>query len=170
MSTASEPLKAHRWLLIPALLCLLATFLLGTPIQVFGLRLPEPVFPMILPFAWAVIRPSILAPFALLAIGVFLDLFWSGPLGLWGLSLLLVYGAVLVTRNLILGQGVPVMAAWYVGAVVLAFVMAYLFVMLDAKTTPDLLATFWQLAVTAALFPLAQRLIERFEDADIRFR
>ena len=42
---------------------------LATPIRIFGFALPEPVFPLVLAFAWAVIRPSVLPPFALLAAG-----------------------------------------------------------------------------------------------------
>ena len=40
-----------------ALLVLAATVVLGTPLQLFGLHLPEPVIPMILAFAWPLIRP-----------------------------------------------------------------------------------------------------------------
>ena len=51
-----------------------------------------------------------------------------------------------------------------------AFGAAYLFVMLDTHVAPDPVGTALQLLATAALFPLARRLIDRFEDADIRFR
>ncbi len=47
------------------------------------LQLPEPVFPMAPAFAWAMIRPSVLAPLVLLVMGLFLDLLWGGPIGLW---------------------------------------------------------------------------------------
>ena len=70
----------------------MATILLGIPLHVFTLQLPEPVFPLALAFAWAVIRPSILAPFGILLLGLFLDVFWGGPLGLWALCLLVAYG------------------------------------------------------------------------------
>jgi rod shape-determining protein MreD len=46
----------------------------------------------------------------------------------------------------------------------------FLFVMLDSLAMPSLLAVFWQFLVTALLFPFAHRLIERFDDADVRFR
>ena len=79
--------------------------LLGTPFRVFGLRLPEPVFPMVLAFAWAVIRPSMIAPFVLLALGLFLDLYWGGPFGLWALALLAAYAMVLLgVRSIMSGQ------------------------------------------------------------------
>ena len=46
----------------------------------------------------------------------------------------------------------------------------YLFTMLDTQGTPDLLSVGWQFLATVILFPVADRLIERFEDADVRFR
>jgi rod shape-determining protein MreD len=35
---------------------------------------------------------------------------------------------------------------------------------------PNLIAVGWQFLVTAALYPFAHILIERYEDADVRFR
>ena len=167
---AARPLRAWSWIVAPMLLCLLATLLLATPLRVFGRRLPEPVFPMVLAFAWAVIRPSVLGPFALLVAGSFLDLVWGAPLGLWGLCLLLAYGGALLSRSLMTGRSAPVLAVWYLALTALAFTAAYLLIMLRAHVTPNLTGALWQLAATLALFPFARALIDRFEDADIRFK
>lgn len=170
MSGPSEPLRPWAWLGWPTLVCLVATLVLATPLRVFGLRLPEPVFPMATAFAWAVIRPSVLGPFVLLFAGLFLDLLWGAPLGLWGLCLLLAYFAALVSRSLMTGRSAPTLLVWYIGLTAFALLAAYLFVMLRAHVTPNLLATLYQFAATLLLFPFARRLIRRFEDADIRFR
>ena len=166
----SQPLHPLIWLGLPLGLCLVATLALAVPLRVFGLALPEPVFPMILAFAWAVIRPSLLGPWLLLAAGLFLDLFWGGPMGLWGLSLLIAYAVSLAARSLMVGQDVRVLWGWYLVANLVGFGSAYFFLILDARTAPNLVSTTWQLGATAALFPAAYRLIERFEDADVRFR
>jgi len=166
----SQALQSHAWLGWPLLLCVAATLLLGVPFRIYGLRLPEPVFPMVLAFAWPVIRPSLLAPFGLLAAGLFLDLFWSAPLGLWGLCLLLAYAGALISRSLMTGRSAPVLAVWYLALTGIAFLAAYLFVMLRAHVVPNLTGALFQLGATLALFPFAHRLIDRFEDADIRFR
>jgi rod shape-determining protein MreD len=157
-------------LILPALACLLATLVMATPIRLFGLPPPEPVFPMILAFAWPLIRPSMLGPIALLGVGLVLDLFWGGPLGLWTLALLGVYGAVLAGRSFIIGQDLPVLLFWYVGLVSGAFLFAYLFVMLDVQMTPSLPGVLMQLGVTLLLFPLTYWLVQRFDDGDVRFR
>lgn len=152
------------------LLSIVATLLLATPIRVFGLALPEPVFPMVLAFSWAVIRPSVLGPFALLLIGLFQDLFWGGPLGLWPLSLLIAYFIALLTRNLMVGQSGSVLWGWFAALTALAVGCAYVFSVLGSGVMPSLVATGMTILATALLYPVAHQLIDRFEDADVRFR
>jgi rod shape-determining protein MreD len=165
-----QPLQPWSWLLAPMLVSLFATIILATPVRFIGLSLPEPVFPMTLAFAWAVIRPSILGPFLLMAGGLFLDLFWHGELGLWAFCLVTVYGLSLLVRNLMVGQSVRVLWTWYGGFTLLAFTIAFLFTAAEAKAQPNLINTAWQALVTVLLFPFARRLIDTFEDADVRFR
>lgn len=167
---AARPLAPWRWIGAPMLQALAATFVLLIPVRVFGLHMPEPVFAMVPAFAWAVIRPSILAPFALLIMGVLMDIFWGSAIGLWSLSLLLAYGAVLSARSILAGQSRPVMWAWYAVACAVAEGAGYLFVQLDSQSTPSPVALGWQLLATILLYPFADRLIDRFEDADVRFR
>ena len=160
----------QHWIFVPALLALAATLVLATPVRLFRLPLPEPIIPMVLAFAWPLIRPSVIAPLALLACGLFLDLLWGGALGLWALMMLGVYGVVLGARSLILGQETAVLFAWYAGATIVAWFTAWLFVTLDVGAAPNLLGGLLQIAFTIALFPAANHLIQRFDDGDVRFR
>src|SRR5665647_2576680 len=121
------------------LVSIVATLMLAAPIRVFGISLPEPVFPMVLAFSWAVIRPSVLGPFALLLIGLFQDLFWGGPLGLWPLSLLIAYFIALLTRNLMVGQSGSVLWGWYAALTVVAMGCAYLFSVLGSGVVPSVM-------------------------------
>ena len=73
----ARPLAPWRWLGVPLVQCLVLTVLFSLPFRAFGLSLPEPIFPMVPAFAWAVIRPSILAPVGVLIMGLFLDVFWA---------------------------------------------------------------------------------------------
>ena len=170
MSRAGQGLQPLQWLLAPVLGVLVVTVLLGVPIRAFGLALPEPVWPMVLAFSWAVIRPSILPPLLLLGCGLFLDLFWGSALGLWSTALLLCYGLTFGARQLIAGSTTGGLFGWWATALLFAFTAAYLAAMLDSRIAPSLLATGLQFAFTLALFPLARFMIDRFEDADIRFR
>ncbi len=149
---------------------LAALVLFGVPLRVFGLQLPEPIFPLAAVFGWAVIRPSVLAPLGILAMGLFMDYFWGGPIGLWALCLLLGYGVALAGRTMMAGQSRAILWVWYGLVTMTALTAAYLFVMLDDRSTPSLLAVAWQFLATIILYPFAHRLIDMFEDADVRFR
>ncbi len=159
-----------NWLVTPAVTCVAATLVFAVPIKVFGLQLPEPVFAMAPAFAWATIRPSILPPFALIFLGLFQDLVWGGALGLWPLCLLAVYGLGFSVRRVLTGEGFWALGAWYGGLAALGFGLGVLLVTVTAGVAPSLTGVALQFLVTLPLFPLAWLLIDRFEDADVRFR
>jgi rod shape-determining protein MreD len=169
-ASSAARLNPLRWLGAPFVVCVIATVLLATPIRVFGLPAPEPVFAMVPAFAWAVIRPSILAPLLLLALGLFLDLFWGGPVGLWVLALAAAYGLVLAVRPSLTGRGAAMLWIWYGAACLAAFGVGVLVVLFRTGSVPGALPLFWQYLITLLLYPFAHRLIDRFEDADVRFR
>ncbi|MFJ6023747.1 hypothetical protein ACIQC9_04005 [Brevundimonas sp. NPDC092305] len=160
----------EQWILIPALIVIAATIVLAIPMRVFGLSLPEPVLPMLLAFAWPLVRPSVLAPLVLAALGLFLDLFWGGPLGLWPLVLLVVYGVILAARNILAGQESIFLFLWYAGGCLLAFLIAWLAVSSISGSMPSLWAVLLQVLPTLALFPIALFMLDRFDDGDVRFR
>jgi rod shape-determining protein MreD len=170
LSGSARPLDPLLWIGLPSALVVLATFLLLAPVRVFGLPLPEPVVALVPAFAWAVIRPSILAPFALLLVGLVMDVLWGSTLGLWPLALLLAYGVIFSVRTFLAGRGHWFMLAWYILVCGLSEMMAFLVTRIAAGSTPNLLGMFWQTLATVLLFPFAYLLVDRFEDADVRFR
>jgi rod shape-determining protein MreD len=161
-----------QWIFIPALLAVAATILLATPLELFGLHLPEPVFPLVLAFAWPLIRPSIVAPVVLTALGLFLDLFWGaqGALGMWAVALLVTYAVVLGARSFLIGQETAFLFLWYVACCGLTFLLTWGIISLKAGNSPSLYALLGQAAPTLLLFPFAAHMVERFEDGDVRFR
>jgi rod shape-determining protein MreD len=167
---ATRPLNAWGWLIAPTLICAGLTVLFAAPLRMWGLRPPEPVFGLVLAFAWPIIRPSALAPFVLLMFGLFTDLYWGAPTGLWGISLLAAYAAALAVRGLMQGQSGPVTWMWFAAITALAMATAFFLSVLSSLNIPNPLSVFWQFLATAALYPFAGRLIQRFEDADVRFR
>lgn len=166
----ARPLNPLGWIGLPMLIALAWTVVFAVPLQVFGVRLPEPVFPLVLVFAWAVVRPSVVAPFAVLLMGLCLDLFWGGPLGLWAVSLLVAFGVILGARSIIIGQSLPMMVVWYGVTCGIAMGVCFLVARMTAGATPSLIVVAWQFMTTIILYPFAHRLIDRFEDADVRFR
>jgi rod shape-determining protein MreD len=89
---------------------------------------------------------------------------------LWAVCLLIAYGGALSARSIMASQGRLILWAWYGLATASAMVAGYLFVMLDSKSTPGVIPLAWQFLATIVLYPFAQRLIDLFEDADVRFR
>ena len=159
-----------QWIAVPAIAVMAGSVVLATPAELFGLKLPEPILPMVLAFAWPLIRPSMVAPAVLFGLGLFLDLLWGSPLGLWSLSLLGVYAIVLASRNLLAGQETQILFGWYAGCTLLAFLLTYVIVSLNAGNAPSILALLGQMIPTLLLFPVASWLIERFDDGETRFR
>jgi rod shape-determining protein MreD len=149
---------------------LAVTVLFGIPIRLWGLQLPEPVFPMAVVFAWGVIRPSILAPFAIVIMGLFLDSFWGGPFGLWALALLVAYGLVMGGRSMTAGQSRGALWIWYGVVTAIAMAIGFLVEVMKTRDMPGLIPMAWQYLATIVLYPFAHRLIDMFEDADVRFR
>lgn len=159
-----------HWIGVPSLIAMAVSIVLATPFQLFGLKLPEPVAPLVLAFAWPLIRPSMLGPVVLFALGLFLDLLWGGILGVWPLSLLAVYVLVLLSRSLLAGQENQILMIWYASCTVLAFLISYLVVALGSSNAPSLFGLFGQIIPTLLLWPAAHWLLQRFDDGDVRFR
>lgn len=169
-ASAVQVVGPQQWLLVPMLMALVATLIFALPIRLFGLALPEPVFPLVLAVAWPLIRPSILAPAALLIVGLILDLFWGGPLGLWPLCLLAPYAIILFCRPLVIGQDTRVLFGWYAGVAVIAFCIAYVVVALMFNQPPHVPSVLLQWLPTVLLFPAVNWMLDRFDTGDVRFR
>jgi rod shape-determining protein MreD len=165
-----QPLTPWRWLGVPMAQAMAASLVFAIPLRFWGLGLPEPLFAMPVTFAWAVIRPSMLAPLGVMLMGFFLDFLWGAPTGFWSVCLLVPYGLLLGGRAMLAGQSQVMMWVWYGAATALALGVGYLVTMLDAQNSPDPIPVAWQFLATVVLYPFANRLIERFEDADVRFR
>jgi rod shape-determining protein MreD len=166
----ARTLEPWRWLGVPMLQVMAISFLFAIPLRFWGVGLPEPLFALPVVFAWAVIRPSMLAPVCVMLLGIYLDFLWGSRTGFWAVCLLIPYGAAIAGRTMLAGQGRAVYWAWYGAVCAIAMGSGYLFTMLDVKGTVDLVTVGWQFLATIVLYPFADRLIERFEDADVRFR
>ncbi|WP_409018511.1 hypothetical protein [Brevundimonas vesicularis] len=159
-----------QWIGYPALVAMAVTVLLAIPLRLFGFSLPEPVLPLVLAFAWPLIRPSLLGPTVLFGLGLFLDFFWGGAAGLWPLALLAVYGTVLIASRFMAGQATMVLFVLYVSSTCLAFFLAHMVMTVKTGNAASLVAVAGQMIPTLLLFPLADWLIQTFDDADVRFR
>ncbi len=166
---AAKIVNPWDWIGAPALICILVTVVLAAPIQPFGFYLPEPVCAFVLAFAWPLIRPSYIAPVVLGALGLFLDMFYNTPLGLWTLLLMLMYGALTALRTYVVGQEWIIVFGIYVLAEVVIFGLGAVFMTLDTGGVPRLWGVFEQMFATTLLFPFVLYLLEKYLHADVRF-
>ena len=111
-----------------------------------------------------------LAPFAAVIMGLALDVFWGSSFGLFALILVVAYGMVLGGRSMTAGQSRGAMWVWYGVVTAVAMAVGFLIVALKDRSMPSLFAVAWQYLATIILYPFAYRLIDMFEDADVRFR
>ena len=158
----------RRWILGPVAVCLLGTLLFAAPLQLFGLMAPEPVFPLMAAFVWAALRPSMIAPVALVLLGLFLDFVWGGPIGLWALCLISAHVLALSVRRLLSGENFTVLWVWYAAACIVAFAVGEGLLRLAYGVWPSLVGVALQAGVTIALFPLGWWLIERYHTDERR--
>lgn len=166
---ASKIVGPWDWILFPALLSIVVTFVLAAAFQPFNLYLPEPVTPLLLAFAWPLIRPSYVAPFILGGLGLFLDYFWGAPLGFWTLSLMLVYGVLVTVRTYIIGQEWIVVFAIFILTELVFFSLCVVMTIIDAGVVPRLWGVLEQAFATGLLFPFVLRFMEKYLHADVRF-
>ncbi|ESQ75600.1 membrane protein [Asticcacaulis sp. AC402] len=167
---ASRIIGPWDWILAPALISLAATIVLATAFQPLGLYLPEPVTPLLLAFAWPLIRPSYIAPFVLGGLGIFLDFFWGAPLGFWTLNLMLVYAVLVFARTYIIGQDWLVVFGVFLLTELVFFGLCTVVMSIDTGSVPRLFGVFEQAFATTLFFPAVWYLMEKYLHADVRFQ
>lgn len=167
---ASRIITPWDWLLFPALVSLAVTIILSTPLQPFGLYLPEPVTPLLLAFTWPLIRPSYFAPLVLGALGLFLDYFWGAPLGFWTLGLILVYGVLVSIRTYVIGQEPIIVFGVFVLTLLVFFSFSTIVIWIDSGSIPRLWGVLEQAVATGLGFPAVMYLMEKYLHADVRFQ
>jgi len=130
---------------IPTLCALVGVVIPGVPVSMTGGLVPPPMFALMPVYFWALIRPDLMPPAIVFAVGITEDLLAGGPPGLWAASFVATYMFVDRQRDSLAG-----LAGW---AAILGFGLA----MLIASATAYLIAWtyFWR---PPPLEPLALQL------------
>lgn len=113
-----------------------------------------PALGLVAVYFWAVHRPDVFPPYAVFAIGLLYDLLSMGPLGLWALVYLALYGLIMTQRQVFVGRSFGLFWLGFLVSGAIAGAMAWgLAVLFFAETlSPGPVLT--QMAVTVAIFPL----------------
>jgi len=147
-------------LALPFLVGLACVLLSFVPLSAIFDADVAPAFGLMAIYFWAVQRPDVFPAYAVFSVGLLYDLLSAGPLGLWALVYLVVYGIVVSQRLLFIGQ---TFTLFWLGFLVAALVaglfswgLASLYFGQILLPGPILI----QMAATVALFPLFATLFE----------
>jgi rod shape-determining protein MreD len=155
--------------LIPILVALALVVVANLPISFTGGLLPAPVLALAAIYFWALARPALMPPYAVLAIGLAEDLLSGGPPGLWATGFLAGY--LLIDRqrkNLGELNGVGNLFA-FTGVMLVSAITAYVLasaVYMRLLPLPPLLL---EGIVTVILYPLLEHPLRWADRSVARF-
>jgi len=140
--------------LVPALLALLLVLLANMPVSFTGGLLPVPALALASVYFWILVRPDLMPPFIVLAIGLAEDLLSGGPPGLWGAGFLAAFWLTDRQRETFAGLTGAGAVIGFAGAMLFAagaaYVLATLVYLRLAPVAPLLL----QSVSTVVFYPL----------------
>ena len=143
--------------LIPFLTTFSLVVLANLPVSFTGGLLPAPALALAAIYFWTVMRPGLMPPAAVLAIGLSEDLLSGGPPGLWGAGFLAAYVLIDRQRKILVELNGAGSLIAFTGAVLLAGATAYALasaIYLRFVPLPPLLLESF---VTVILYPLVDR-------------
>ena len=152
--------------LIPFLAALALVIIANLPISFTGGLLPAPALALAAIWFWALVRPSLMPPVAVLAIGFAEDLLSGGPPGLWATGFLAAFILIDRQRKSFMDLHGPGALIAFSGAMLVAAATAYALasaIYLRFVPLPPLLL---ECVVTVLLYPLLDHPL-RFADRTI---
>lgn len=135
---------------IPFLCAALGAILANFPVSFLGGVLPPPLFVLMPLYFWALVRPDLMPPAAVFALGILQDLLSGGPPGIWAASFIATYTIIDRQRDSFAG-----LSGW---AAIMGFAVAALIASLCAY----LLAALYFLKFPAVLPVLASWIVSLF--------
>ena len=122
--------------LTPLCCGLFCTFLTNIPVSLLGGLVPPPLLALVPVYFWGLLRPDLMTPVAVLAIGVAEDVLSGGPPGVWTLSFVLTYSLVSRYRDSFAGLAGLAAVVGFAVAATFACAVAYATVGALAFLTP----------------------------------
>ncbi|HCX68532.1 rod shape-determining protein MreD [Parvibaculum sp.] len=130
--------------------------------RIFGSAL-TPAFPLMAIYYWAVVKPEMFPPVAVLAVGLMFDLLSGGAIGLWALVYVVTYAVVISQRMLLVNA--PFSAFWigFLATAVFAGFLAWVIVSVIHGIFVPPSSVVRHMAVTVAVFPIFAMLFGRIQ-------
>jgi len=156
-------LAARRF--TPFGLTILLVLINALPLQVPGLVRVMPLLPLMSIYLWVVHHPNLMPMYAVFLVGILQDVLSGVPLGVYGLTYLIVYATVIWQRRFLAGKSFAViwvgftLVAAGAGAVGWVLVSAYHAVLIE----PGAIA--FQYLMSLGVFPLLAWVFMRWQRA-----
>ena len=138
--------------LVP-LFCGLAGALIGNvPISILSGKVPPPLFALVPVYFWCLVRPDLMTPAAVLAIGFAEDILSGGPPGVWTLAFVLTYALVASQRDSFAGLSGLAAVVGFGAAAAAACASAYVTVSMLYWHLPPVAPILAELAMTVIFY------------------
>ena len=152
----ADPIAFSVWRglgsLLPCISAVLLMLLVNLPVPLSG-GLPAPLLALTAVYFWALVRPDLMPPFAVLIIGLLEDLFSGGPPGVWATGFMAAYALVDRQRDTLAGLSGIAAVLGFAAAMGLAalatFVLTWVMYLRHPPLAPLLLAS----VVTVLFYP-----------------
>jgi rod shape-determining protein MreD len=139
--------------LTPVLLAALTSGIANLPVSITGGLMPAPVLVLIPIYFWALARPDLMPPVAVLLLGLAEDLMSGGPPGIWATGFLVAYALADNQRDVFAGLAGPGAVLGFAAAMFTAAGTAYLLVSLVYWRPAPLAGMLLESAVTVLFYP-----------------
>ena len=166
----SEGNGSRFWSAFPFISCIFCILLTMVPFGLSTGYLAPPSFALVAIYIWILVRPGLMPPIAVFALGILQDLFWGGPVGLWGAVFLMVWVFTVSQRQFLDGRDFGVVWGVFgvvaIGSGILAWIIASVFYSAAMPIIPILSQTILSFAVYPLFAKTVPFFIRRIGEAD----
>ncbi len=123
----------------------------SVPVSIMSMSVPPPLLALMPVYFWALVRPDLMPPWVVFAIGLFEDLLSGSPAGLWAISFVASYAFVDRQRDSFAGlSGIGAILGFALAALI-ASIAAYIVAWIYFGRIPPVTSLVLQI-VTTVLF------------------
>lgn len=138
--------------LVPLLSGFAAVLLSNLPLSLTNGLVPAPLLGLVPIYFWCLVRPDLMTPAAVFAIGLFQDIMAGGPPGIWTLSFVVTYAVIERQREAFAGLSGLAAVLGFATAALVASACAYTTVALYYWHMPPIGPIIGELVVTVLFY------------------
>jgi rod shape-determining protein MreD len=139
---------------IPFVLGVIGILIANFPVSLMNGNVPPPLFVLMPIYFWALVRPDLMRPSAVFALGVLQDLLSGGgsPMGIWTLSFVATYAVIDRNRDIFAGLGGIYAILGFATVAFISCGVSFLTVAVLAWRMPSIVPLATELAMTVLFY------------------